>query len=66
MCGIAGIFHLKTPGTTSLNLITKMTNILNHRGPDESGSYIDKWIALGHARLSIIDLSGGTQHSILN
>ena len=61
MCGIAGIFHQKTPGKTSLELIEAMTDIIKHRGPDESGIYIDDWIALGHARLSIIDLAGGSQ-----
>ena len=34
---------------------------MHHRGPDESGAYVDDRIGLGHARLSIIDLAGGTQ-----
>lgn len=38
-----------------------MTDALRHRGPDASGLYIDPWVGLGHRRLSIIDLSGGTQ-----
>jgi len=38
-----------------------MTGALVHRGPDESGIYIDDHIGLGHARLSILDLSGGAQ-----
>ena len=38
-----------------------MTGALSHRGPDESGLYLDGEAGLGHARLSIIDLSGGTQ-----
>ena len=38
-----------------------MTAALSHRGPDESGIYLDDWAGLGHARLSIIDLSGGSQ-----
>lgn len=38
-----------------------MMSILNHRGPDESGMYLDNFIAMGHTRLSIIDLSTGQQ-----
>ena len=38
-----------------------MVGILHHRGPDESGIYLDPWVGLGHARLSIIDLSTGSQ-----
>jgi asparagine synthase (glutamine-hydrolysing) len=38
-----------------------MVRALSHRGPDEDGIYQDDWAALGHARLSIIDLEGGTQ-----
>jgi len=38
-----------------------MIAIVRHRGPDEAGTYIDDRIGLGHARLSIIDLSGGKQ-----
>ncbi len=38
-----------------------MMNSMNHRGPDEEGSYEDKGILLGHKRLSIIDLSTGSQ-----
>lgn len=61
MCGIAGILNLKEPGPVSLDLIKGMIAALHHRGPDESGIYLDDWIGLGHARLSIIDLSGGSQ-----
>jgi len=38
-----------------------MVGALYHRGPDESGFYLDDHVGLGHARLSIIDLPGGTQ-----
>lgn len=56
MCGINGIFHLNNTQVDSNQLI-KMRNILEHRGPDDSGIYIDKSIGLGHRRLSIIDTS---------
>lgn len=56
MCGIAGL-----TGTGRIELIGKMTDILSHRGPDDSGFYHDDHIALGQRRLSIIDLHSGQQ-----
>jgi len=44
-----------------LNTLRSMVGALRHRGPDESGFYLDDYVGLGHARLSIIDLSSGTQ-----
>ncbi len=38
-----------------------MIAMLRHRGPDEYGLYRDEHVGLAHARLSIIDLVGGTQ-----
>lgn len=58
MCGIAGLYNL---GSRSEDLLSKMISILRHRGPDETGMYIDSMVALGHARLSIIGLGNGTQ-----
>jgi len=60
MCGIAGILN-PFPGATSEELLLKMISIQGHRGPDETGLYIDDMIGLGHSRLSIVGLSGGTQ-----
>ncbi len=60
MCGIAGIINLG--GTTPpKSLLTKMTNIIEHRGPDGSGDYFSEGVAFGHRRLSIIDIAGGHQ-----
>lgn len=56
MCGINGIFHLNNTQVDPNQLI-KMRDIMEHRGPDDSGIYIDKSIGLGHRRLSIIDTS---------
>jgi asparagine synthase (glutamine-hydrolysing) len=55
MCGICGI----TGTSERLLSIEKMTQAMFHRGPDDGGQYIevDHKIALGHRRLSIIDLS---------
>jgi asparagine synthase (glutamine-hydrolysing) len=61
MCGIAGICHINGPDHISLNSIKNMIGFICHRGPDETGIYLDDQVGLGHARLSIIDLSRGTQ-----
>ena len=61
MCGIVGIFNMIGSGGVSLNTLRSMVGALYHRGPDESGCYLDDRIGLGHVRLSIIDLLGGTQ-----
>lgn len=61
MCGIAGICTLSQSEPTSLEAISRMVAVQQHRGPDETGFYLDDRVALGQARLSIIDLAGGTQ-----
>lgn len=60
MCGIAG-WYKKNIKRKDKKTIKKMTNSLKYRGPDQRGFYIDNNILLGHRRLSIIDLKGGTQ-----
>jgi asparagine synthase (glutamine-hydrolysing) len=56
MCGIAGI--LAFTDTNSLQeQIRSMTDAIDHRGPDAAGHFVEGPIALGHRRLSIIDLS---------
>jgi len=62
MCGIAGIF--RNPGVSrseKRDLLKGMIAPLGHRGPDGWGVYCSDDIALGHTRLSIIDLKGGNQ-----
>jgi asparagine synthase (glutamine-hydrolysing) len=62
MCGIAGIVNLGGDlPHVEIEQITQMTGALAHRGPDEFGVYRDRHAALGHARLSIIDLTTGQQ-----
>jgi asparagine synthase (glutamine-hydrolysing) len=66
MCGIAGSYDLAqaTPAGRLREIIKAMTATLVHRGPDEQGIWLDEpaGIALGHRRLSIVDLSpGGSQ-----
>jgi asparagine synthase (glutamine-hydrolysing) len=62
MCGIAGVVSLNGGAAPpSVDEISRMVAALRHRGPDEFGAYRDRDAALGHARLSIIDLSTGQQ-----
>lgn len=60
MCGICGAIN------TAYRIVTEdqvgaMVNAQRHRGPDDSGVVTDGRVILGHSRLSIIDLAGGTQ-----
>jgi asparagine synthase (glutamine-hydrolysing) len=61
MCGIAGIIDPKrgTPQETLEQIVTRMTDRLVHRGPDDSGTHVDEktGVSLGFRRLSIQDLS---------
>ena len=61
MCGIVGLCGMSGPARPSEEQIRSMLSIVAHRGPDECGLYLDNWAALGHTRLSIIDLSCGAQ-----
>lgn len=58
MCGICGF-----TGATEADLpiLKAMCDVMAHRGPDGEGQYLDDGIALGHRRLSLIDLAGGNQ-----
>ena len=60
MCGIAG-FVSHRPLADSLAVIRRMTDIIQHRGPDDFGYFSDQYCHLGHRRLSIVDLSTGQQ-----
>jgi asparagine synthase (glutamine-hydrolysing) len=61
MCGIIGILNLVEKSPTQPEALLEMLNSIKHRGPDGFGIYRDKWIGMGSARLSIIDLAGGDQ-----
>lgn len=56
MCGIAGIINLDQQRIDE-SVISSMSDVIAHRGPDGRGIFIDGNIALGHRRLSILDLS---------
>ena len=60
MCGFAGFLLVQPGGLEGLEgLSTRMANAIAHRGPDDFGAWADAQagIALGHRRLSIVDLS---------
>jgi asparagine synthase (glutamine-hydrolysing) len=59
MCGITGVIGKKLENKEQI--ISKMTDKIEHRGPDDQGFYVDKNVGLGMRRLSIIDLSSGKQ-----
>ncbi len=63
MCGIAGILRFDGLNPDDILAIGGMTDSLAHRGPDDRGVYVSRTVppvaALGHRRLSIIDLSSG-------
>ena len=60
MCGLAGFYiNQSYSSESSKELIQNMINTLDHRGPDDSGIWVDpnNVISLGHKRLSILDIS---------
>ncbi|HUP24289.1 MAG TPA: asparagine synthase (glutamine-hydrolyzing) [Thermoanaerobaculia bacterium] len=61
MCGIAGIVRFERAARVEPLLVEAMTDALWHRGPDDSGAYVEGNVGLGSRRLSIIDRSGGRQ-----
>ena len=61
MCGIVGFVNYEKDVSSYKNVLDNMTNTLYKRGPDETGYYINKHIALGHKRLIVIDPEGGKQ-----
>ena len=63
MCGIAGFWNAIGTDGRATTQVEAMMHTLYHRGPDGYGYHIDedKGLAIGHARLSIIDLQTGDQ-----
>lgn len=59
MCGISGIFHGRAGDSSLPGVMARMSDQLLHRGPDDSGIWVDEpvGLALGHRRLAILDLS---------
>ena len=60
MCGICGWVTL-TAHVVDPSILTRMITVLGHRGPDATGEWWSENCALGHTRLSILDIDGGSQ-----
>src|SRR5215471_6226378 len=62
MCGISGIaLSTRSGKRPQREIVERMRDVLTHRGPDDAGIFIDDRIALGHRRLSIVDVAAGHQ-----
>jgi len=57
MCGIAGFWFKSNVPEAAQQWLKDSVTSLHHRGPDDSGLWFDSGVGLGHARLSILDLS---------
>ncbi len=66
MCGIAGFLARDARAPADVDAVARMTAALAHRGPDASGLWTHGPCALGHRRLSIIDLSPEANQPMLN
>jgi len=60
MCGIAGLWNLNGKAAEA-HALSRMIQMIRHRGPDDCRIHTDASVGLAHARLSIIDLAGGSQ-----
>ena len=61
MCGITGFAQAHHDAEEAKRIVKAMADRIVYRGPDGEGYYVDDQVALGHRRLSIIDLEGGKQ-----
>ncbi|OKI00958.1 asparagine synthetase B [Streptomyces sp. CB02923] len=61
MCGIAGWVDFERDLTRERATVDAMTRTMTCRGPDADGVWLDRHAAIGHRRLSVIDLEGGRQ-----
>src|SRR3954452_7832626 len=66
MCAISGKYYLNNQRAVDSRTIQAMTNVMAHRGPDDCGFYRGKSVALGHRRLSILDLSPAGHQPMCN
>src|SRR5262249_47039998 len=61
MCGIYGVVALRDGADCGAALLDAMAKVTHHRGPDDEGRHVDRGLAIGMRRLSIIDLQSGHQ-----
>jgi asparagine synthase (glutamine-hydrolysing) len=65
MCGVAGYVNLNGEPASPV-VLQAMTDIIAHRGPDGEGHWVEGAVAIGHRRLSIIDLSDAGHQPMLS
>src|ERR1043165_5029034 len=62
MCGINGIaFSSRSGRSVDARTLSRMRDVITHRGPDDEGLYLSGPVGLGHRRLSIVDVAAGHQ-----
>ncbi|WP_243291410.1 asparagine synthase (glutamine-hydrolyzing) [Bacillus sp. FJAT-47783] len=61
MCGIAGWVHMKDPLANEKKSVSKMTETLTKRGPDDTNIWAEEHVIFGHKRLVVVDPTGGKQ-----
>lgn len=61
MCGIVGIFDLRSKRDIDRSLLDRMNESQHHRGPDGGDLHLEPGVGLGHRRLAIIDVASGQQ-----
>src|SRR5215471_19320473 len=68
MCGIAGYFDLDRRATRAdaEAIVISQVSAIRHRGPDAQGIHVAPGLALGHVRLSIIDLSASANQPMFD
>lgn len=66
MCGLCGVFDSRNNDLSSV--VTLMSDALFHRGPDDSGVWVDEnhGLGMGHRRLAIVDLSAAGHQPMLS
>jgi len=64
MCGICGI--IDRTSDSNRDVVLRMCEVLQHRGPDDQGTAMGQGWALGHRRLSIVDLSARARQPMIN
>lgn len=66
MCGIAGVVNTSPGMPADRDLLTRMTESIRHRGPDDGGTWTEGPVGLGSRRLAVIDLSPNGHQPMTN
>lgn len=70
MCGITGFWNFSNSRSNAelTSVVTRMTDAIRHRGPDDNGAWVDEnsGVALGFRRLAIVDLSSTGHQPMLS